>query len=145
MGYRFVLREAKASKFVKQGGILRFEGNVQKVGFGNVVNRKRVSVILKSKDASTSYAAATNIDARDWLTAEDGNTRADNTVAWRDLSFIIDMTVFDNVPLGDYDIYLKINDPREQSVNKRCIRFANKGNSWDVDLGANLIGMTTVL
>jgi len=145
MGYRFVLRAAKASEFVKQDGILMFEGKVQNVGFGNVLNTKRVSVILKSNDASIAYVAATNIDARDWLTAEDGNTRADNTAAWRDLNFFIDMTVFDNVPLGDYDIYLKINDLKEQSANKRCIRFANRGTSWNAELGANVIGMTTVL
>ncbi len=145
MGYRLVLREANASEFVTQNGTLMFKGNIQNVGFGNVVNRKRVSIILKSKDASNSYAAATNLDARDWLTAEDGNTRADNTAAWRDLNFSLEMAVFDEVPPGGYDIYLKINDPKEQSANKRCIRFANKGNSWNADLGANLIGTTTML
>ena len=52
---------------------------------------------------------------------------------------------FGKVPFGDYDIYMKINDPKETSTNKRCIEFANKGNSWDTELGANLIGSTTVL
>jgi len=54
------------------------------------------------------------------------------------------MDAFGEVPLGNYDIFLKINDPKETSTNKRCIRFANKGNSWNADLGANLIGSTTV-
>ena len=78
------------------------------------------------------------------MTAETGNSRADNTDAWRDLNFSINMEAFGSVPAGDYDIYLKINDPKEQSANRRCIRFANKGNSWNADLGANLIGSTTV-
>ena len=144
MGYRLVLREANASEFVGQNGTLIFEGKIQNVGFGNVVNQKKVSVILKSKDDSNSYLAVTNLDARDWLTAETGNSRADNTDAWRDLNFSINMEAFGSVPAGDYDIYLKINDPKEQSANKRCIRFANKGNSWNADLGANLIGSTTM-
>ena len=55
------------------------------------------------------------------------------------------MDAFGEVPAGEYDIYLKINDPKEQSTNKRSIRFANKGNGWNADLGANLIGSTKVL
>ncbi len=144
LGYRLVLREAKASEWVKQNGTLRFEGKIQNVGFGNVVNQKNVSVILKPKAGSDSYIALTNLDARDWLTDEGGNGRPDNTAAWRDLNFSVKMSAFGKVPAGDYDIYLKINDPKEQSANKRCIRFANKGNSWNADLGANLIGSTTV-
>lgn len=144
LGYRLVLREAKAIKWVKQNGALKFEGKIQNVGFGNVVNRKNVWVILKSKASSNFYIALSNLDARDWLTDAGGNGRPDNTAAWRDLNFSVKMAEFGNVPAGDYDIYLKINDPKEQSVNKRCIRFANKGNSWNADLGANLIGSTQI-
>jgi hypothetical protein len=142
LGYRLVLREAKTSEFIEQNGILRFEGKIQNVGFGNVVNRKNVSVILKPKAGSNTYIALTNLDARDWR--PDLDSRADNTAAWRNLNFSMNMGAFGEVPPGDYDIYLKINDPKEQSANKRCIRFANKGNSWNADLGANLIGSTTV-
>ena len=144
LGYRLVLREGKASEWVKQNGALRFEGKIQNVGFGNVVNRKNVSVFLKPKAGSDFYIALTNLDARDWLTDEGGNGRPDNTAAWRDMNFSAKMSAFGSVPAGDYDIYLKINDPKEQSANKRCILFANKGNSWNADLGANLIGSTTV-
>jgi hypothetical protein len=143
MGYRLVLREAKASKSVGQNGTLRFEGKIQNVGFGNIVNKKNVSVILQAKDGCNTYTALTNLDARDWR--PDLNSRADNTAAWRDLNFSVNMSAFDSVPAGDYDIYLKINDPKEKSANKRCIRFANKGNSWNAGLGANLVGSTTVL
>ncbi len=72
MGYRLVLREAKASEWVKQNGTLRFEGKIQNVGFGNIVNKKNVSVILKSKAGSNSYTALTNLDARDWRPDECG-------------------------------------------------------------------------
>ena len=144
MGYRLVLREAKASEWVNQKGTLKFQGKIQNVGFGNVVNKKKFSVILKMRNGSNAYTAATNLDARDWLTDENEDSRADNTTAWRDLNFSINMSVFGKVPPGEYDIFLKINDPKEQSTNKRCIRFANKGNSWKAELGANLIGSITV-
>jgi hypothetical protein len=142
LGYRLVLREAKTSEWVVENGTLRFEGKIQNVGFGNVVNRKNVSVILKARNGSVTYTALTNLDARDWR--PDLNSRADNTAAWRDLNFSVNMGAFGKVPPGDYDIFLKINDPEETSVNKRCIRFANKGGSWNADLGANLIGSTKV-
>ncbi len=142
LGYRLVLREAKASKWVKQGGVLRFEGKIQNVGFGLIVNEKSMSVILKSKTGSESYTAPIGIDAREWR--PDLNNRPDNTTAWRDLSFSVDMSVFGAVPAGEYDICLKINDPKEQSANRRCIRFANNGDVWDAALGANRIGSTIV-
>lgn len=144
LGYRLVLREAKASEWVKQEGILRFEGKIQNVGFGNVVNRKKVTIILtpKKKDAN-NYTAITNLDPRDWR--PDLDSRADNTAAWRDVKFSINMGAFGKLPVGDYDIYMKINDPKETSTNKRCIQFANGGNSWNRELGANLMGSTSVL
>lgn len=143
LGYRLVLREAKASEWVKKKGTLRFEGKIQNVGFGNVVNKKNVSIILKSKNGAGNYTVLTNLDARDWR--PDLDSRAGNTAAWRDLNFSINMGALGEVPVGDYDIYMKINDPKETSTNKRCIRFANRGNGWNTDLGANLIGSTKVL
>jgi len=142
LGYRLVLREAKASKWVKQNGTLRFEGKIQNVGFGNIVNRKNVSLILKAKDGCNIYTVLTNLDARDWR--PDLDNRADNTTAWRDLNFSIDMGTLGEVPPGDYEMYLKINDPKETSTDRRCIRFANY-DIWSTSLAANLIGSTTVI
>lgn len=141
LGYRLVLRDANASEWVVQNGTLRFKGKIQNVGFGNIVNKKNVSVILKAKDGSNTYTALTKLDARDWR--PDLDSRASNTAAYRDLNFSIRMSAFDNVTAGDYDIYLKINDPKETSTNKRCIQFANH-DIWNTSLGANLIGSTTV-
>ena len=142
LGFRLVLREAKASEQVNKNGTLRFKGKIQNVGFGLIVNKKNVSVILKTKNGSNTYIALTKLDARDWL--PDLNNRPDNIAAWRDLNFSVKMRTFGNVPAGDYDIYLKINDSKETTVNKRCIRFANNGNIWDSNFGANLIGSITV-
>ena len=124
-----------------QNGNLKFEGKIQNVGFGNIVNKKNVSVILKGKDGSNTYTVLTDLDARDWR--PDMDSRASNTAAYRDLNFSINMNEFGSVPAGDYDIYLKINDPKETSTNKRSIQFANY-DIWNDSLGANLIGSTTV-
>ena len=143
LGYRLVLREARVIEWVGQNGTLEFQGKIQNVGFSSVVNNKRISVLLQPKGGSGYFSAATALDARDWQPAEDGNSRADNSAAWRDLNFSLPMSAFGNVPSGSYDIYLKINDPKEQSENRRCIRFANY-DIWNAALGANLIGSVTV-
>ena len=142
LGYRLVLREAKASKWVERHDTLRFEGKIQNVGFGNIVNKKNVSILLKAKEGTGTFTALTDVDARDWR--PDLDSRAGHTAAWRDVNFSIPMDKLGSVPAGEYDLYLKINDPKEQSANKRCIRFANKGDGWNAELGANWIGSTTV-
>src|SRR5690606_5681823 len=142
LGYRLVLRKAHASEWVRQNGTLMFEGKIQNVGFGNIVNQKNVSVVLQSKDGRNTYTALTDLDARDWR--PDLDSRANHTAAWRDLNFSINMADFGEVAPGDYDIYLKINDPKETSTNKRCIQFANY-NIWNTSLSANLVGSTTIV
>ena len=143
LGYRLVLRDANASGWVAQDGTLVFDGKIQNVGFGNIVNYKDVSVILKNKETGRSFTFLTDIDAREWR--PDMDSRATNAAAWHDLSFSINMEDFGEVPCGEYGIYLKINDPKETSVNKRSIQFANNGGIWDEELGANLIGSTLVI
>ena len=73
MGYRLVLREAKASEFVKQNGTLKFAGKIQNVGWGKIFNKKAVKVILKSEsNGFVSNAVLTNIDPYEWQPAEVG-------------------------------------------------------------------------
>ncbi|QGN34429.1 DUF4832 domain-containing protein [Microlunatus sp. Gsoil 973] len=144
LGYRLVLREAGTNTWVRQNGTLEFVGSIQNVGFGNIVNKKNVSVVLKSRTDGTSYTTLTDLDARTWR--PDLDSRASNTAAYRDLTFAVDMRELGSVPVGDYEVYLKINDPKETTANKRSIRFANKGDGiWDADLGANLVGSTQVV
>ena len=143
LGYRLVLREVNASEWVAQNGVLRVEGKIQNVGFGNVVNKKNVSVVLKAKAGGGSFSAATQVDARDWR--PDLDNRPSNTAAYRDFGFAVSMRAFGEVPAGEYDIYLKINDGKETTANKRSIQFANNGTGiWDAALGANLIGSVEV-
>lgn len=141
LGYRFVLREAALSGSVKRDGTLRFAGKIQNVGFGDVINPKSVTLILKARDDGRMFTASTDLDPRDWTS--DLDNRPGNTAAWRDLRFDIDLNDIGDVPPGAYDLYLKINDPKERSANRRGIRFANP-DIWDAALGANRIGSTTI-
>lgn len=141
LGFRFVLRESRISEYTGPSGTLKFEGKIQNVGFGNVINKKQVSVILKSSGGSETYSVITDLDPSDW--EADLNGRADNISAWHNVSFAVKMGSFGRVPAGAYDVYLKINDPKETSTNKRSIQFANH-NIWDGGLGANRIGSTVV-
>ncbi|MCL2501328.1 MAG: DUF4832 domain-containing protein [Defluviitaleaceae bacterium] len=141
MGYRLVLRESYINEQTEAGGILRIKMKIQNVGFGNVINRKNVSVILQPKNNGENFTANTDLDARDWLVDENGNSKADNISAWRAAKCEIDIKAFGaDIPCGEYDVYLKINDPKEQSKNRRCIRFANR-DIWNAELGANRIGV----
>ena len=144
MGFRLVLREAVVNETVEaKTGTLVFNGKVQNVGWGKIFCKKRVAVILQPKNGGKYFSATVEIDVRDWMPAEDGNSKADNKAAWRNFGFSLKMDAFGDVTKGEYNIFLKINDPKEKSENKRSIRFANF-DIWNEALGANLIGTTEV-
>ena len=152
MGYRFVLREALASKNVTMGNELHFRGKIQNVGFGNIFNKKNVYVLLENKSTGQVFRALTKLDARDWLKDQNipMNNRPDNTDSYRDLNFSVNLGEFHKaVPPGDYKIYMKISDPKAKQENLRNVRLANndssEGSMWNVVLGANHIGSTTVI
>ena len=140
LGYRLVLREADIELLnIAEQKILRFSGKIQNVGFGNIINEKVLTAILQAKGSGKCFSITTDIDVRDWLVAQDGNNRADNTAAWRKFSFEIDLSQLVGREQGEYALYLKINDPKESSSNRRCLRFANY-DLWQAELGANLVG-----
>ena len=141
LGFRLVLRESYLDEI--KNGNLKFKGKIQNVGFGNIINEKKVTVILMPKAHAQMgwgglrlISVEVDIDPRDWTVDENGNNRPDNTAAWRDISFDINLG---KAEPGLYNVFLKINDPNEKSKNKRCIQFANY-DIWNVELGANLLG-----
>lgn len=151
MGYRLVLREALASGNVEPGGDLHFRGKIQNVGFGNIINKKNVFVLLENTLTGEVYNALTNLDARDWLKDQNipMNNRPDNMDSFRKLNFSVNLGQFHRaVPEGNYKIYLKISDPKAKQEHLRNVRFANNddtdGPMWNAKLGANRIGSTTI-
>jgi hypothetical protein len=145
LGYRLVLRSSEVSDVVdSRTGTLEVAGHVQNVGFGGVVNAKQVRVLLRAVEGSACVAAPTELDVRDWRPAADGDTRPRNTAGWHAFAVEVAMSAFGDVPAGEYDVLLRIADPKETSDRRRGIRFANRG-TWVAGLGANRVGRVAVL
>lgn len=126
LGYRFVLKKSRMSKDVKQGEKLAISINIENTGFGNVVNDKKVQLILKSN--TDAYKVDTNVDVREW---DSNKTTTKNMV----------FTIPGDIVEGEWEVYLKIADyDNEQYV----IQFANDG-IFDQNLNANYIGMFNVV
>ena len=140
LGYRLLLRE---SMLHITNNALHFNGKIQNVGFGNVINKKQVALVLEHAHTGKTFTAPTELDARDWLTAQDGNTTPANTAAWHSVHSILPLSAFGKLPQGEYIAYVKINDPKETTPNKRCIKFANH-DIWNAALGANKIGTISI-
>lgn len=144
LGYRLVLRSSELTGVIdSRTGVLELFGHVQNVGFGGVVNRKQVVVLLRAVEGVACFSAPTELDVRGWRPAVDGDNRPDNTDSWHAFGTEVAMAAFGEVPAGDYDVHLRIRDPKETSGHRRGIRFANRG-TWVAELGANLIGRVTV-
>ena len=147
LGYRLVLRSSAVSDVVDaRTGTLECAGHVQNVGFGGVVNAKQVRVLLRAVDGTAGaarFAAPTDLDVRAWRPAADGDNRPGNTAAWHAFALEVPMPAFGAVPAGEYDVLLRIADPKETSDDRRGVRFANRG-TWVAELGANRVGRVAV-
>lgn len=131
LGYRFVIRNASISEKIKQNQKLNLELNVENVGFGNLVNSKIATLVLK-KD-NKMYEIKTDLDATKWNSKEVSK-----------IKFSVDLP--DGIEVGDWDVFLRISQYGDvkNDNNYLCIRFANNGNMWNQSIGANYIGKVSV-
>ena len=125
LGYRLVLRDSQISETVKQGDVCGVKLKIENVGFGNIIRKQDVSVILS--DGSKYYEAKLNIDARDF-----------NSGTSSDESFYF--YVPSDIAIGDWNVYLKIASVDNSNY---AIKFAN-ADIWNSNLDANLIGKVTI-
>lgn len=129
LGYRLVLRKSELSASVSPGGVLRLAGEIENVGFGNVVNRKNVQLILASE--TEKYVCSVAWDVRDTVSRE---------VCGYDWRFRLPS---DAAP-GNYAVYIRIRDAEEKTLSTvRSIRFANE-DIFVASLGANKLGEIVV-
>ena len=58
-----------------------------------------------------------------------------------------EVEVPEELAVGNWNIYLRISQYGNLKIdnNYQCIRFANEGQMWNQDIGANYIGNTTVI
>lgn len=131
LGYRFVLRKSELTSGTVQGGeaVVNFE--VENTGFANAVPSVQSYVILEKDGIYT--LAETDIDCREWNSCSVS-------------SETLDIKIPDNLPEGEWNVYLKLNmgtGADIKSMNSRSIRFANE-DIWNGSLGANYMGSINV-
>lgn len=130
LGYRFVLKSSKITKKVAIGNHLKGNLDIENVGFGNLVNEKKTTIILANE--KSTYEINTNIDPRLW------NSKKITQIPY-------DIPLPENISKGEYKVYLRISQKGSLSNdnNYNCIEFAN-ADIWNEKLGANYIGSINI-
>lgn len=131
LGYRYVIKDAKATKTVPKNKKLNLELKIENVGFANLVNNKKVTILLEN--GTDTYELQTNVDPTTW----DSKNISDVNIS---------VDIPDNVKLGDYDMYLRISKygDYKNDNNYQCIKFANNVE-WNDTLGASKLATISVI
>ena len=132
LGYRYVIRKANLQNKVEQGKKLNIELNIENVGFANLINNKIVTIVFVKNDKI--YEVKTKIDPTKWKSKQ-----------IKKLQFEVELP--EKLDDGNWNIYLRISQYGNLKIdnNYQCIRFANEGQMWNQDIGANYIGNTTII
>lgn len=131
LGYRFLVKEAKVpGNAIHKGGILNFETSILNEGFGNLIQCRKVYVIIE-KDGKY-YQAITDKNPSIWWSGE---------VTKETFS----LQLPSDIEEGEWNIYLYLPDSSERYEGKdnAVIKFANKG-CYSAELQANYIGKFTI-
>lgn len=131
LGYRFVLRNSDLQDVVEQNKKANIQLSIENVGFANLVNDKKVSIVLEKDDKK--YEISTDLDATTW-----------NSKEITKMNFEISLP--NEIELGEYKVYLRISlyGDMNKDSNYQCIRLANN-NMWNGEIGANYIGKINVI
>lgn len=123
LGYRLVMRDVNMECTKRK---MNMEINIENVGFGNIIRKKQVGVILKNTD--NQYYVKTDIDIRKQLKE-------------KMYELTISEALPENIKAGEYEVYLKIEEPFDslKNNNNYSVKLANT-DVWNDSLGANYIG-----
>ena len=125
LGYRFVLRESQLG-YDEIANIVFLKGKIENVGFGNIVNEKRIDVIIQSENHYFEYEVEFDMRTLYSQTLNEYYFEVYLPTSFNDKRF---------------NIFLKISDIDElEKSSLRTIRFANDASYWNSLLGANFIG-----
>jgi hypothetical protein len=134
LGYRLVMRDSVLPVAVKGGDNLDINLNIENVGFGNIVNGKKVTVVLKNSDGEVvELTPNEDINPCDFLSCEKTDVKAS--------------VALPNLKNGEWKVYFRISTYGNYDNDKNfgCIRFGNDKTYWDSNIGANYIGSIIVL
>ena len=127
LGYRLVLRNSDISVKNKK---LNVSLAIENVGFANIINPKKVSIILEN--GTNTYEFGTNIDPTLWASKQTSNV---NTT----------ISLLEDINLGDYNVFLRISyyGDYQNDNNYQTIRLANDA-MWNEETGSNYIGNISI-
>lgn len=130
LGYRFVITKSKIDPSVEQGGNINMSLDIKNVGFGNVINKKDIYVMIEQD--GVYYMSQINQDIRNWKTG---------TTQTIDLVFSIPYSI----KPGKWNVYLKLIDPLAVDENNDFyIKFANK-DMYSQLYRANKVGQINIV
>ena len=131
MGYRFVLRDAKLSKEVKRGDVLRLTGKVENTGFGNLLGEVNAEVLLVDKSGKKTYIPV-DIDPNEWYSCGT-------------YDYNVTVTIPKDAEAGSYTAYLRFSavEGAKSNSQSRAVPFANP-DVYEQKYSANNIGTFTV-
>jgi hypothetical protein len=124
LGYRLVLTNAKLPKQVAAGQDFKVEITLTNKGYAPLYNFKTTNLVFKNKTSGNTYQFELPVDIR--------TCKPNGTLT------IIKSVKLTEIPQGDYDLYLSIND-RSANLKNRIefsVRLANT-TTWDEAKGMN--------
>ena len=124
LGYRYVLKKSNV-KVSDENLLVSF--SLKNVGFGNMINDKKATLVLKSENDIREIPI--KFDIRKVLSK-------------KTYSYKITVEVKDLLD-EPYEVYLRISEygNLEEDNNYNCVRFANPKSQYNTKIGANLIGI----
>lgn len=130
LGYRYVLRASQVTPEVVQGDLGTAIVSIENVGFGNLINKRNVELVLVNGE--TQVVMPINSDPRFWEAGQVTDINVDINTS--DLS------------CGEWSLYIKLPDLSQSLYNNKAysIKFANN-NIWNESVGGNYIGKISVL
>lgn len=122
LGYRLALVKGNYEEKVSSGSNFELAFSITNKGYAPVYNAKNTSLVLKNKASGIIYTKPLQLDVR-----------TIKPMATIDVDEKVDMN---NVPAGNYDLYLRIADQADtlSSRMEYSIRLANK-NGWVAEDG----------
>ena len=131
LGYRFLVTDVKVPNYnVKQGENLNFSFTIENNGFGNLIKKRPVRIIIEK--SNKYYTIDTEIDPRYWFSGEETTEE-------------VVLKLPGNIEAGTWNIYVQLPDASNslREIERTYIKFANN-NVWNNSFYANLIGQFTV-
>lgn len=125
LGYRFTLVNSEITNIAKPGGSFSAKLNIKNVGWASPYNPRLLEIVLRSKETNQEYYLRVNEDPRRWLPGETTTVNIEGGLP-------------ENIPLGEYDIFLNLPDRKFRMYNRPeySIRLANV-DVWEDSTGYN--------